>query len=75
MRLWFSLVAEHAREDRRTKIGDPMAGLTKHVDFEVLATGIDAAEPRLSRDKGRAFSVNGSVDGQDPRAPAALQPS
>jgi len=27
-----SLVAEHEREDRRTKIGDPLAGLTKHAE-------------------------------------------
>ncbi|KQV49119.1 hypothetical protein ASE26_24135 [Duganella sp. Root198D2] len=29
-----SLFAEHEREDRRSKIGDPLVGLTKHVDFE-----------------------------------------
>jgi hypothetical protein len=28
-----SLFAEHEREDRRTKIGDPLVGLTKHVDY------------------------------------------
>jgi hypothetical protein len=28
-----SLFAEHEREDRRTKIGDPLVGLTKHVDW------------------------------------------
>jgi len=27
-----SLFAEHEREDRRSKIGDPLVGLTKHVD-------------------------------------------
>src|SRR5476651_2748072 len=47
-----SLFAEHEREDRRTKIGDPLVGLTKHVDFEALAAGIDAAAPRPSRAKG-----------------------
>src|SRR5471030_219962 len=47
-----SLFAEHEREDRRTKIGDPLVGLTKHVDFEALATGIDGAAPRPSRAKG-----------------------
>lgn len=47
-----SLFAEHECEDRRTKIGDPLVGLTKHVDFEALAAGIDAAAPRPSRAKG-----------------------
>ncbi len=47
-----SLFAEHEREDRRTKIGDPLVGLTKHVDFEALAGGIDATVPRPSRAAG-----------------------
>lgn len=47
-----SLFAEHKREDRRTKIGDPLIGLTKQVDFEALAAGIDAAAPRPSRAEG-----------------------
>ena len=47
-----SLFAEHEREDRRSKIGDPLVGLTKHVDFEALAASIDAAAPRPSRAKG-----------------------
>ena len=49
-----SLFAEHEREDRRVKIGDPLVGLTKHVDFVALAAGIDAAAPRPSRAKGGA---------------------
>lgn len=44
-----SLFAEHEREDRRTKIGAPLVGLTKHVDVEALADGIDAVAPRPSR--------------------------
>lgn len=47
-----SLFAEHERETRRTLIGDPLVGLTKHVDFEALAASIDAAAPRPSRAKG-----------------------
>lgn len=47
-----SLFAEHEREMRRTTIGDPLVGLTKHVDFEALAASIDAAAPRQSRAKG-----------------------
>lgn len=47
-----SLFAEHEREDRRSKIGDPLGGLTKDVDFEALAASIDAAAPRPSRAKG-----------------------
>ena len=47
-----SLFAEHEREVRRTTIGDPLVGLTKHVDFEALAASIDAAAPRPSRAKG-----------------------
>src|SRR5476649_1651165 len=34
------------------KIGDPLVGLTKHVDFEALAASIDAAAPKPSRAKG-----------------------
>ena len=52
MKPWISLFVEHEREDRRTKIGDPLVGLTKHVDFEALAAGIDAAAPSPSRAKG-----------------------
>ncbi|WP_425254024.1 transposase [Janthinobacterium sp. NFX145] len=33
-----SLFAEHEREHRRTKIGDPLVGLNKHVDFETALT-------------------------------------
>jgi IS5 family transposase len=47
-----SLFAEHERQDRRTKIGDPLVGLTNHVNFEALALSIDAAAPRPSRTKG-----------------------
>ena len=47
-----SLFAEHECEDRRTKLGDPLLGLTKHVNFEALAAGVDAAAPRPSRAKG-----------------------
>jgi IS5 family transposase len=47
-----SLFAEHEREVRHSTIGDPLVGLTKHVDFEELAASIDAAAPRPSRAKG-----------------------
>ena len=47
-----SLFAEHKRETRRTLIGDPLVGLTKHMDFESLAASIDSAAPRSSRAKG-----------------------
>lgn len=47
-----SLFAEHEREDRHTKIGDPLVGLTEHVNFEALAAGIDEAAPSPSRAKG-----------------------
>nr|WP_217429961.1 hypothetical protein [Rugamonas rubra] len=40
------------REDRCSKIGNPLVGLTKHVDLEALAGGIDAAAPRSSRANG-----------------------
>ena len=52
MKPGISLFAEHEREDRRSKIGDPLVGLTKHVDFDALAASIDAAAPRPSRAKG-----------------------
>lgn len=44
---------QQEREDRRAKLGDPLMGLAKHVDFEALAGRIDAAAPRPSRAKGR----------------------
>ena len=47
-----SLFAEHEREDRRSKIGEPLVGLIKHVDFEALAASIDTAAPHPSRAKG-----------------------
>ncbi|MCU6501566.1 transposase [Rugamonas sp. A1-17] len=46
------LFAEHKHEHRRTKIGDPLVGLTKRMDFEALAASIGAAVPRPSRAKG-----------------------
>jgi IS5 family transposase len=46
-----SLFAEHERETRRSTIGDPLVGLTKHVDFQALALSIDNAAPRPSRAK------------------------
>jgi hypothetical protein len=51
MKAQISLFSEHERENRRTKIGDPLMGLTKHVD-EALAASIDTAAPRPSRAKG-----------------------
>lgn len=47
-----SLFAEQERETRRTSIGNPLVGLSKHVDFDTLAASIDAAAPRPSRAKG-----------------------
>lgn len=52
MKSRISLFAQHEREDCRSKIGDPLVGLTKHVDFDALAASIDAAAPRPSRAKG-----------------------
>ena len=43
-----SLFAEHKPETRRTLIGDPLLGSTRHVDFEALAASIDDAR-RLMR--------------------------
>lgn len=47
-----SLLIEHEREDRRSKLGDPLGGLTRRVDFEGLAASIDVAAPRPSRAEG-----------------------
>ena len=52
MKLWISLFAEHERKDRHSRIGEPLVRLTKLMNFEALATGIDAAAPRPSRTKG-----------------------
>ncbi|NMM28358.1 MAG: IS5 family transposase [Glaciimonas sp.] len=47
-----SLFAEEERGNRREKLGDPLFGLTQHVDFTALAADIDTALPRPSRAKG-----------------------
>ena len=47
-----NLFAEEERGNRRQKLGDPLVGLIKHVDFVPLAAAVDAALPRPSRDKG-----------------------
>ena len=47
-----SLFAEEERGNRRSKLGDPLVGLSKHVDFAALADEIDTALPRPSRAKG-----------------------
>ena len=47
-----SLFAEEERGNRREKLGDPLMGLSKHVDFVALAAAIDIAAPRPSRAKG-----------------------
>jgi transposase len=47
-----SLFAEQEREDRRSKLGDPLVGLAEHVDFEALGSRIDTAAPRPSRANG-----------------------
>jgi IS5 family transposase len=47
-----SLFAEEERGNRRSKLGDPLVGLSKHVDFAALADEIDNALPRPSRAKG-----------------------
>ena len=46
-----SLFAEEERGNRRSKLGDPLVGLSKHVDFSALADEIDTALPRPSRAK------------------------
>lgn len=45
-------MCEHACEDPRTKVRDPLVGLTKYVDFEALAASIDAAAPGSSSANG-----------------------
>lgn len=50
-----SVFAEDEREDPRTKIGDTLIGLTKHVDSEALAAGIDAANAPTNRVSRRPF--------------------
>jgi hypothetical protein len=47
-----SLFAEQEREDRSTKLGDPLVDLTEHMEFEALAARIDAVGLRPSRARG-----------------------
>ena len=44
-----SLFAEEERGSRRSKLSDPLVGLSKQVDFAVLADEVDTALPRPSR--------------------------
>ena len=50
-----SLFAEEERRNRRSKLGDPLVGLSKHVDFAALADKIDTAlrARRVPREAGR----------------------
>ena len=43
-----SLFAEQERENRRTKLGDPLVGLAEHVDFEALAARAKGGRPPYS---------------------------
>lgn len=52
MKPWISLFAEHEPKERSAKLGDPLVGLSEHVDFEALAARIDAAALCPSRAKG-----------------------
>jgi IS5 family transposase len=47
-----SLFAEEERGNKRLKLGDPLVGLSRHVDFAALSNEIDTALPRPSRAKG-----------------------
>jgi IS5 family transposase len=47
-----SLFAEEERETKLDKLGDVLQTLEKHVDFTALASAIDAAAPRPSRERG-----------------------
>ena len=50
-----SLFTEEERGNRRSKLGDPLVGLSKHVDFAALADKIDTAlrARRVPREDGR----------------------
>lgn len=52
MKPGIGLFAEHERKGRREELGDPLVCLSTHVDFVVLANGIDAAAPRPPHAKG-----------------------
>jgi IS5 family transposase len=47
-----SLFADLEREARRNKLGDALQVMEQHVDFAALATEIDLAAPRPSREGG-----------------------
>jgi IS5 family transposase len=47
-----SFFSKEERGNRRGKLGDPLSGLIRHVDFVALATAIDIAARRSSRTKG-----------------------
>ena len=44
-----SLFAEEERRNRRSKLGDPLVGLSKHVDFAALADEIDTWRARRAQ--------------------------
>ena len=47
-----SLFADQERETKLDSLGDPLAVLSKHVDFGLMAEEIDRWVPRPSRAKG-----------------------
>jgi hypothetical protein len=49
-----SLFAEEERGNRREKLGDPLVGLAKHVDFTALAARMKSSS--LSGDEKRGYS-------------------
>ncbi len=47
-----SLFTEQKREDQRAKLGNPLADLSEHVDFDALGARKESAALRSSRAKG-----------------------
>lgn len=68
-----SLFAEEERGNRRSKLGDPLVGLSKHVDFSALADEIDTALPASIACQGRAATVSHGLDDQDTDSATTLQ--
>jgi len=68
-----SLFAEEELGDRRSKLGDPLVGLSKHVDFSAMADEIDTAFASSIACKGRPATVSDSPDDEDSGPAATLQ--
>ncbi|WP_226977782.1 hypothetical protein [Xanthomonas sp. LMG 12461] len=64
-----SLFAGHEREAKRQQIGDPLALLSRHIDFAGIAHAVDA---KLSLGTGCILDTSDAADDLTRASPLAL---